>query len=149
MVATAAMLSRPTKYDSCLCGAPKRTAAKMCRPCRAEVSRTPLEERFWARVDRRSDDECWSWTGADNGKYGILFVRKVNGAPTWVYAHRLSWELVHGPIPAGTHVDHLCSRKLCVNPRHLEPVSPGENQLRRYRRAGGRGPEPITGRLVR
>lgn len=138
---------RGTRYDKCSCGALKRTVAKMCRSCRADVVRTPISDRFWPRVDRRSANECWLWLGNSNGKYGIVFVRKVDGAPTWVYAHRLSWELEHGPIPTGSHIDHLCSQKLCVNPTHLEAVSPRENLRRYYERTPSngtraRGPEP-------
>lgn len=24
----------------------------------------PIEERFWEKVDKRGDDECWIWLGA-------------------------------------------------------------------------------------
>jgi hypothetical protein len=45
-------------------------------------------------------------------------------------AHRVSYELVKGPIPEGLHLDHLCRTPLCVNPDHLEPVTHRENLLR-------------------
>jgi hypothetical protein len=35
-----------------------------------------------------------------------------------------------GPIPDGLVLDHLCRNKLCVNPKHLEPVTNQENILR-------------------
>lgn len=35
-----------------------------------------------------------------------------------------------GPIPPGLALDHLCRNKLCVNPRHLEPVTYTENNRR-------------------
>ena len=25
------------------------------------VSTSTLEERFWEKIDKRSDDECWEW----------------------------------------------------------------------------------------
>jgi hypothetical protein len=87
------------------------------------------EERFFAKVDVPST--CWMWTGAVNAEgYGVF--------QTWpsgtVLAHRWSWELFHGPIPEGLHMDHLCHERRCVNPDHLDPVTNGENVRRSNRR---------------
>jgi predicted RNA-binding Zn-ribbon protein involved in translation (DUF1610 family) len=41
--------------------------------------------------------------------------------------HRWVYEQVHGPIPDGWVVDHLCRQKRCVNIEHLEAVTVGEN----------------------
>lgn len=75
----------------------------------------PLPVRFWGKVDRRSSDECWLWTGAEHGKgYGGIQVDKKS-----IPAHRVSWELAHGPIPHGMSVLHRCDVPRCVNPAHL------------------------------
>lgn len=50
-------------------------------------------------------------------------------------AYRIAYEWMVGPIPEGMQLDHLCRRKDCVNPHHLEPVTRAENQ-RRVRVAG-------------
>lgn len=82
-------------------------------------------ERFWVKVDRRRDDECWEWQGALEDGYGVL--RRNGLAPR---AHRFAYELLVGPIPDGLTLDHLCENTRCVNPAHLEPVMNGVNNLR-------------------
>ncbi len=81
-------------------------------------------EFFWNKVEKT--DGCWIWKGSKtSGDYGIL---SVNGKS--VYAHRFSYELVHGKIPGKLVIDHLCRHHSCVNPRHLEAVTTGENVWR-------------------
>jgi len=82
---------------------------------------TESEERFWARV--RKSDGCWLWKGPTNVKgYGKT---SVNGTAVW--AHRYSYTVQVGPIPVNLQIDHLCRVPACVNPQHLEPVTPREN----------------------
>lgn len=82
--------------------------------------------RFWSKVDRTS--ECWRWSAyvRPNG-YGQFHVECKP-----VYAHRFAYELLVGPIAAGMHLDHLCRNKACVNPAHLEMVTPRVNILRGF-----------------
>ncbi len=84
--------------------------------------RQPLAVRFWKKVNKT--ETCWLWTGAQMGKgwetkagYGLIRV----DAPArgTIPAHRASWEIHNGPIPAGQLVLHKCDVHPCVNPAHL------------------------------
>ena len=63
-----------------------------------------------------------SKTGGKNGDYAVFCV---NGKQT--YAHRFSYEFYKGKIPDGFQIDHLCRKRDCVNPDHLEAVTQKEN----------------------
>jgi len=53
------------------------------------------------------------------------------GRWTQTTAHRAVCELVCGPAPVGSEVDHLCRNRACCNPAHLEVVTLRENRARR------------------
>jgi len=60
--------------------------------------------------------------------YGVI--KSEPPARRMLRAHRVAWELLRGPIPAGMHLDHLCRNPSCVNPAHLQVVSQRVNNLR-------------------
>jgi HNH endonuclease len=89
----------------------------------------PVGYEFKSRGAHNLATPCALWTGAvTSSGYGSL---RHEGRT--VQAHRKAWEDANGPIPDGLHIDHLCRNRLCINPEHLEPVTPGEN-TRRARR---------------
>ena len=81
------------------------------------------EQRFWRYVQVASEDCCWPWIGfRDKDGYGTLRVGR-----STVRAHRFSYELHVGPIPAATLVRHRCNNPCCVNPGHLRLGDHDEN----------------------
>lgn len=72
------------------------------------------------------DGGCWLWTRSLS-RDGYGWASQNNRTRQ---AHRMAYEIVVGAVPEGLVLDHLCRVRHCVNPSHLEPVTPGEN-LRR------------------
>jgi hypothetical protein len=94
--------------------------------------RTPIEDRFWPKVEE-SPDGCWLWTGQRN-RAGYGSIRGPGRDAALLMAHRVAYELVVGKIRDGLTIDHLCGNQSCVNPAHLEPVTIAENIRRAARK---------------
>jgi len=85
-----------------------------------------LQEAFDTKPKTVQPKGCIIWDGNTSGyapgQYGVLTFRNKRR-----FAHRVAYELRHGPIPRGQDIDHLCHTRLCVNPDHLRLASRKQN----------------------
>lgn len=98
----------------------KSTGKRPYQPQRPDETLAELMER---RLPRGGPDECWEWQGARlRAGYGNFALRK-----KWYKAHRVAYELAHGPVPDGMWVLHRCDNPPCCNPAHLRLGTPKDN----------------------
>lgn len=135
------------------CQKPKLYARGRCNACYSRHKRalknagvfTPLRTEGSIR-DRLLSHVTPAWggcilrtVGIDHDGYGLI--RESHGRTR--RAHRVAYEILIGPIPAGLQLDHLCHtrdlscpggneclHRRCINPHHLEPVTSRENTAR-------------------
>lgn len=86
-----------------------------------EATPDPMD-RFGSKVTPLPSG-CWRF-GAPLDHYGRF---------SNMNAHRWLWEALHGPILDGDHVHHSCENKGCVNPAHLQRLTPSEHTAEHHR----------------
>lgn len=99
--------------------------------------------RFGKRLFKMGLNGCWLWSGGVNADgYGTArFGNRTD------LAHRISWRVHRGPIPAGAHILHYCDTPPCVNPTHLFAGSHADNMA--DRQAKGNTAAKLTDAEVR
>lgn len=81
---------------------------------------TPGETLDWYS---KPEGDCLVWHGpVTTVGYGYLHAESRR-----LQAHRVAWERIHGPVPEGLCVDHICWNRLCVKVDHLRLATSAEN----------------------
>lgn len=115
----------------CKCGSVLPKFKQRCVKCRLYSKAEP-------------EGECLVWQGSTNPDgYGRLAMKGGNQS-----AHRLAWELAHGPIPDDTCVLHSCDNPPCIQVSHLFLGSHADNMQDMHNK-GRKGLGPTEVREIR
>ena len=102
----------------------------------ANTGRYPITRKLLRRIFSKivlstttfyNGSACWEWQGSRHQTgYGSFNIVTGIHQP----AHRFIYQMFVGVVPPGLQCDHLCRVKHCVNPAHLEAVTPHINVIR-------------------
>lgn len=80
-----------------------------------KLDRNAFAKHFYERVSKADQNGCRLWNGSPGRpRYGYVWQNGRNRL-----AHRVAYELVHGPIQDDMCVCHKCDVPRCVNIKHL------------------------------
>lgn len=86
-----------------------------------------IRNRFLSKINYNNTNGCWEWSDKLCNNYPRFKYNRITKK-----SHRLSYEIFVGPLNEQLFIDHLCRNTKCVNPFHLELVTPKVNNERGF-----------------
>lgn len=112
------------------------------------LPRAANADRFWSKVARGQEAECWPWTSETNNKgYGRFTIW--TGGRRRILAHRFAYENSTGTtLGPGLVLRHSCDNPPCCNPAHLTPGTQVENMADARARGRAVNPPKLRGEQI-
>jgi len=105
-------------------------------------------KRFWEKVNKGDDDNCWMWLGGKDKKgYGIFYYKKKTLRASWVSYIINSGMMNKLNDERKQFVLHSCDNSSCVNPKHLRLGTHEENMTDKMIRGNYKGENIGTSKL--
>lgn len=100
-----------------------------------------MSDDFWANVAPPDANGCMRWLGSySSAGYGSVQWDSGDGRGRRSQgAHRVAFQLAHGPIRPGWVIMHSCDNRWCVAPEHLSQGTTRDNAHDRADKHRGRG----------
>jgi hypothetical protein len=122
----ATVIYKKKKYCSKLCYTKAQTGSTRHSIWRDGSNKEKLDRlhKHFLKYVIKNENGCWGWTGGPSKKYGALQYGENKKS---ISAHRASWIIHKGEIPAGMFVCHTCDNPPCTKPEHLFLGTPKDN----------------------
>ncbi|MDE1161911.1 MAG: HNH endonuclease signature motif containing protein [Acidobacteriaceae bacterium] len=95
---------------------------------------TPPFNRLDGKYTIDHQTGCYNWTGSLSSQAGYP---TIGDGQKVLYAHRVAWESINGPMPTTPCPDgsfrwelhHVCQNKRCINQTHIQLVTQREHAV--------------------
>jgi len=90
-------------------------------------NREAVQAKLLAKSIPVTETGCWLWTAGTSKGYGYVKLTEIGNN---CGAHRVSFcAFKDEALVEGMHIHHKCNTPLCINPDHLDQVTPLFNTL--------------------